>query len=112
MPQSGDTGNHLYFRDIDSKGFCGQVDAGPRMPSGLFAPNIQEYLQAYIKATLAFEWAGHLELGLCGEAGYATPATCPFQQPFQWAPPALMRPACDKQCNCNFPDCPVRLYST
>ena len=99
-------GNHLYFRDIDSQGFCGEVDAGPRMPDGIFKNKTA--LQAYIDVTLAFEWAGHLELGLCSEVGYALAAPCPFKQPFEWAPPALMRPVCEKQCGCNFPDCTGR----
>jgi len=98
-------GNHLYFRNIDSQGFCGQVDAGPRMPPALFGPNNKQYLRSYIDATLAFDWAGHLELGLCSQAGYAKAATCPFQQPIQWAPEGLMRPVCEIKCSCNFPDC-------
>jgi uncharacterized surface protein with fasciclin (FAS1) repeats len=96
-------GNHLYFRDIDSQGFCGEVDAGPRMPDGIFKN--KTVLQEYIDVTLAFDWAGHLELGLCSEAGYAVPAPCPFKQPIQWAPPALMRPVCEERCGCDFP-CP------
>ena len=26
----------------------------------------------------------------------------------EWAPPALMRPVCEKQCGCNFPNCTGR----
>jgi uncharacterized surface protein with fasciclin (FAS1) repeats len=76
-------GNHLFFRNVNSAtGYCGQVDGGPRMKDRMFNQNEvgQQMLRAYINVTLAYDWGGDgLEIGLCGDAGYSTPAECPFR---------------------------------
>ena len=77
-------GNHLFFRDVNTAtGYCGQVDAGPRMKDRMFDEQNSEgrhMLHAYINVTLAYDWGGDgLEIGLCGDAGYSTPAQCPFR---------------------------------
>jgi uncharacterized surface protein with fasciclin (FAS1) repeats len=77
-------GNHLFFRNVNTAtGYCGQVDAGPRMKDRMFEQdNVQgrHMLHAYINVTLAYDWGGDgLEIGLCDDAGYNTPAECPFR---------------------------------
>jgi uncharacterized surface protein with fasciclin (FAS1) repeats len=76
-------GNHLFFRDVNTAtGYCGQVDAGPRMKDRMFNQDdaSQHMLRAYINVTLAYSWGGNgLEIGLCGDAGYSTPSECPFR---------------------------------
>ena len=63
-------------------------------------------METYVNVTLAFPWGGEgLEVGVCSELGYTTNVACPFSQPIDWAPAALMRPVCEAQCGCTYPDC-------
>jgi len=115
--------NHLYFRYITGDYNCGQVDAGPRMPSAIFDTQNAQYLQEYIDAVLAFSWDTpypwrKLELGTCGAASReyvdVVPVPVPCQKiegPFpgrlsngtiNWAPTKLMQPICVDLCDCNY----------
>ena len=117
--------NHLYFRYINGKYNCGQVDAGPRMPKAIFDKENAAALQKYIDATLAWDWdvrSGRLELGTCNGYGFAdldgVPGISPMLNipcrdikdgPFlpggrtiDWAPKKLMEPLCLEHCECDY----------
>jgi hypothetical protein len=120
--------NHLYFRYITGEYNCGQVDAGPRMPSAMFDKENAAALQMYIDATLAFEWVPpyswrHLELGTCsgkGNIDTGVPGISPMlnipcidipsgPSPFlpdnrtiDWGPAKLMKPICLQHCECDY----------
>jgi len=120
--------NHLYFRYITGEYNCGQVDAGPRMPSAMFDKENAAALQMYIDATLAFEWVPpyswrYLELGTCsgkGNTDTGVPGISPMlnipcidipsgPSPFlpdnrtiDWGPAKLMKPICLQHCECDY----------
>jgi uncharacterized surface protein with fasciclin (FAS1) repeats len=95
----------LWFRTVQAEPFpsrglrCGEVDAAPRMPAALFAPDNVVELQAYIAVTKD-NYPLELELGRCQEIGYTEPAG--RNQRVGWDDSAIMNDICLVQCECRY----------
>jgi len=110
VPQPGT----LLFRGFTNSGTgrCGEVDAGPRLPTALFEPQNAAALARYVNITIDlfrvdigydFGLPLSLELGACKDAGKTAKFTNPLgSQKVDWAPAALMEGICAVQCGCNF----------
>ena len=119
--------NHLFFYWKNAAyNRCGDVDAAPRMPAALFAPENKAALQAYINVTIDLfhikdgnpsdPQRTQLEQGTCKENDFGTLLPgCPSRKPHcanpnpimaEWAPTKMMQIVCDTSCNCDYPDCP------
>ena len=114
-PAPAPADNHLWFRAPvpwnrtgGIEGYCGDVDAAPRMPASLFESQNAAALKRYINITIDLyhfslsTYKTQLELGRCKDIGYTT-YLGPSSKNIQWAPPALMKGICQAQCNCLFP---------
>ena len=94
--------NHLYFRTLNGKQQCGEVDAAPRMPESLFEPSNAANLKEYADITVALYGPVKLAVGRCAAIGYNV-SLGPAPLGAVWAPPSLMGPVCLRQCKCIYP---------
>ena len=113
-------GNHLWFRSFLDGGFffgesgglaCGEVDAGPRIPDGLFQSRGQQGgpFELYVDLTVDLYRVNvggqeiRVERGRCADKKYIVPLPSPdIGKNVSWAPEGLMDEVCQTKCQCNF----------
>ena len=115
-------GNHLWFRSFLNDGHsghpneaeglvCGEVDAGPRIPDGLFKfRGLQGGpFQLYVDLTVDLYRVNvggqeiRVELGRCADKKYVVPLPgAQIGKNVSWAPEELMDELCQTKCKCNF----------
>jgi uncharacterized surface protein with fasciclin (FAS1) repeats len=104
IPPVFPSANHLFFRNVNSKQQCGEVDAAPRMPASLFEPHNAAALKRYTDITLKLygitTGVKDLKVGQCKDAGFTAVRARRVFSP--WAPSNLMNPICAQQCHCTF----------
>ena len=120
-------GNHLWFRSfIPAIGeqcgatadlrclVCGEIDAGPRMPDGLFGPYsnyanspLQRYgdltvdlYRVNVKLANGKSTEVRVERGRCADKNYTVPRNSKENVP--WAPSEMMDQICQRKCKCNY----------
>lgn len=96
---------HLWFRLVQPVRFgspenrCGEVDAAPRMPAGLFERRNRAALALYTQVTLSgFDIPG-LEAGRCIDIGYGV---LTGSGTAVWDPSGIMNDICATKCDCSY----------
>jgi len=91
-------------RDVypSSGGRCGEVDAAPRMPAGIF--NNPVAVAKYIDFTIKYYSIdnAYLEQKSCDRKGRLQHSN----QSVSWTDPTLMKVTCGVLCKCAYPNCP------
>jgi len=84
------------------RGRCGEVDAAPRMPAGIF--NNPFALAEYIDFTIKYYSIDNAELEQkpCDRKGRLQHSN----QSVSWTDPTLMKEICGPFCKCTYPNCP------